>query len=278
MAIGHSIRRVDVDELLAQPAQFSSQRVEVTGVLESEGTSKTNPRLILRGEKNRAIPVTPWRTADREYAITKTGTVPQDSVSDCLGHDVILCGTWSQREGRYILCVEFAHVYCPTEDTGVEGNEPIYDGSVFRSAINGEILRALILNPENITVDAPSIVVVIEPLLQTAFIGTIGGFHLPSKSDFHGFYAQTPLQEPTDVDLEAIFFDEEGDANSTVTGEPLVLLDFEGPEVPYPDALYSRYLYDDAINIIYKVDSGGFAGFLNHIDYVIQVIPPDTDD
>lgn len=277
MAIG--IRRVDVDELLTKPGQFMAQRVEVTGILESEGPSRTNPRLILRDAENRAIPVTPWRTARGEYSLAKTGTVPQDTVSDCLGHDVILCGTWSERDGRYILCVEFAHVYCPDEDTEVEHNAPIYDGSLFRSAINGEILRALILNPENIAADAPSVVVVIEPLLQTVFLGMLGGFYVgSSRSDFHGFYAQTPLEKPTDVDLEAIYFDEEGDAHSTVTGESLLLLANEGPEKPHPDALYSRFLYDDAIDIIYKVDTGGIAGFNNRIDYVIQVAQLDPED
>jgi hypothetical protein len=312
-------------------------------------------------DKNRAIPVTPWvpSEADRDQPQLRTPRV--DTVSDFLGRPVVLLGTWCERDGDYLLCVEWGYVvdgsqrhfsagdyvilsgtinqrapvgiggeappsgnwlvlpkpirigrlrtdsvYLATQQPYVEGysarfhgriskgyfggierprtpyavltgisnlrvGEPIYDGTEFRSAVDGRPLRALVLDPDQIALDAPSTVVVLEPERLIAHIGTLGGFLPPEQSQFHGFYTQVPMLEATDADRLSILFNEQNEAVSAATGEPLAVLDHDYPEHSYPDALYTVYLYDDDSRTVYEVISGGLAGFRNRIQHVIAV-------
>jgi hypothetical protein len=354
--------RVDVGVLLAEPAHFTAQRIKVAGTLQRDTHAPaTSPRLVLCDDKNRAIPVTPWvpSEVDRDQPQVRTPRV--DTVSDFLGRPVVLLGTWCERDGDYLLCVEWGYVvdgsqrhfspgdyvilsgtinqrapvgiggeappsgnwlvlpkpirigrlrtdsiYLATQQPYVEGysarfhgrvsksyfggverprtpyavltgisnlrvGEPIYDGKEFRSAVDGRPLRALVLEPDQIALDAPSTVVVLVPERLIAHVGTIGGFLPPEQSQFHGFYTQVPMLEATDADRLSILFNEQNEAVSAVTGEPLLVLDREDPEHSYPDALHTVYLYDDDARTVYEVISGGLAGFRNRIQHVIAV-------
>lgn len=354
--------RVDVGVLLAEPTQFSSCRIKVAGVLQRDASAPaTNPSLVLCDDKNRAIPVTPWKPGEEDIGPGEERTPPTDTVSELLGRPVVLLGTWCQREGRYLLCVEWGYVvdgrqrhFSPgdyvilagtierrmpigiggeappsgnwlalsqpirigrlrtdsiyldarqpypegysgrfhgrltkayfggverpetpyavlTGVSNLRAGEPIYDGEQFLSVVDGRPLRSLVLEPEQLAVDAPSTVVVLEPERQVAHIGTIGGFLPPDRSQFHGFDAQVPIGEATDADRLSILFNEQDEAVSATTGESLLLLDREGPAEPYPDALYTVWLYDDDTHTIYEVISGGLAGFRNRIQHVIYV-------
>jgi hypothetical protein len=354
--------RVDVGVLLAEPTQFTARRIRVAGVLlRDESESAASVSLLLCDDKNRAIPVTAWQPSENDREQVAPRTAPTDTVSEFLGRPVVLFGTWCQREGRYLLCVEWGYVvdgrqrlFTPGEYVILSGSierrtpmgiggeappagnwltlsrpihigrlrtdsvfldahqpypqgysgrfhgrlskgyfggverprtpyavltgvsnlragEPIYDGQQFLSAVDGRPLRSLVLEPEQLAVDAPSTVVVLEPERQMAHIGTIGGFLPPEQSQFHGFDAQVPLGEATDADRLAILFNEQDEAVSAATGEPLRVLAHEGPDEPYPDALYTVFLYDDETRTVYEVISGGLAGFRNRIEHVVYV-------
>lgn len=84
------------------------------------------------------------------------------------------------------------------------------------------------------------------------------------------------MARPTDADRAALHFDKEGNAFSATTGEKLRVLDREEPAHPYPDAMYALYLYDDHLHTVYRVVSGGIAGFLHHLAWVIHVPQPEA--
>lgn len=459
MPMEHRTPRVEVGELVAEPAQFAAQRIEVAGHLQSEGSlSSPDLRLVLRDHENHAIPVTPWLPPEAAPAPRQASISPLDTISDYLGQDVVLLGTWERQGGDYLLCVEMGHIarspaghltpdeiarvggvggvgvhgrgvlhgwlhvrrqrvvlvtdnpgtrqevcfgtdlhegraracdgeriavsgiirklspwsgtisrarlgtvgsdlhYAPgqyvvltgvVEDhvlvgepgavppsgswlvlprsihvdhlrtktvylkspsvypdgysarfhgrvasrsygrpgaagdtcggryavlTGISDlrtGEPLYDGAGFRSAVDGAPLRALVLAPRQLAHDRPSVVVVLEPDQDAAHTGTLGGAITIDESPFHGFHGQAPVAGPTRADRKAIRFDEQGNAFSAATGEPLRVLERERPE--QPDAASTVYLFDENRYTVYQVASGGAAGPAPRLARVIAV-------
>ena len=149
--------------------------------------------------------------------------------------------------------------------------EPLYDSTAFCSAADGAPLRTLVLERHEVSHDAPSTVLVLEPDQQIAYAGTVDDAHAPHASPFHGFHGQAPLLRATAADRAALRFDTHGYAYSTATGKQLCAVGHEGPAEPSPDAIYASYLFDEDSYTVYEVLSGGSAGLQNQLACVIRV-------
>lgn len=128
MPTEHRAPRVDVGELVAAPARFMAQRIEVAGALHSEGSfSSSDLRLVLRDHESHAIPVTPWLPPEAGPA-PQASLSPLDTIADFLGQEVVLLGTWKRQDDGFLLCVETGHLarsasrhLSPDEIAGVSG-------------------------------------------------------------------------------------------------------------------------------------------------------------
>jgi hypothetical protein len=148
--------------------------------------------------------------------------------------------------------------------------EPLYDGQQFWSQESDEPLRMLVLDQAHLA-DAPSRILVLDEAQLIAHAGTWGGLQLASDSPFHGFYAKATIEPPVQADLTAIRFDAQQKPVDVASGEPLRELAHVGPEQPYPDAMSTSYYWDEHTETVYVMLTGGIAGFLNHVQWVIHV-------
>lgn len=149
--------------------------------------------------------------------------------------------------------------------------EPIYNGAAFCSAADGTPLRTLVIERHEVSPETPSVMLVLEPDQQTAYVGTVDDAHAPLESPFHGFHGQASINRATVADRAALRFDTQGCAYSTATGKQLCMVGHEGPEEPSPDAIYTRYLFDEDTYTVYEVLSGGFSGFESELACVVRM-------
>jgi hypothetical protein len=193
-----------------------------------------------------------------------------------LVHKLLPAGTRALLHGRLGLS-EYGGTETPRRTyatlsgiSDLAAGEPLYDGRRFWSQESDEPLRMLVLDQAH-QVDAPSRILVLEEARQLAHVGTWGGLQPEANSPFHGFYAKAAIAHPSQADLAAIRFDAQRKPVDVATGEPLRELAQEGPETPHPDAMYTSYYWSEHAETVYVMLTGGIAGFLNFVQWVIHV-------
>lgn len=191
-------------------------------------------------------------------------------------HKLLPAGTKAVLHGRLGLR-EYGGVETPRRAyatlsgiSDLTAGEPYYDGKQFWSQESDEPLQMLVIGQAHL-VDAPSRLLVLEEARQLAHAGTWGGLLPASESPFQGFYAKAAIEPPSEADLAAIRFDAQRKPVDVATGEPLREIGHAGPEVPYPDAMYTTYSWDEHTETVYLMLNGGIAGFVNHVQWVIHV-------
>lgn len=151
----------------------------------------------------------------------------------------------------------------------LDAGEPYFDGTEFHSAVNGEVLPVLTLVRQDLF-DAPNQIAVVDRAQGRAFIGFMGGFMLPTANPFHGFQTSVPIESPTDADRAAVQITEQEVPISATTGEPMVEAGRVDPPPNTADAFAYSWYFDVATGTVYGFVSGGFAGFVMHLDTVIR--------
>lgn len=151
----------------------------------------------------------------------------------------------------------------------LSAGEPRFDGLHFLDK-SGDALRTLVLERREIF-DAPNLILVLDEEARSAFVGTMGGFRIPSTNPFHGFQGQTKIVAPTDADRAALRFTDHGPFN-VATGAPLEVVGrHKSPPGHASDQLVSVYYYGDDADVVYVVVSGGIAGFVNRLEAVVHL-------
>lgn len=191
-------------------------------------------------------------------------------------HKLLPAGTKAVLHGRLVLR-EYGGVETPRSTyaalsgiSDLNAGEPCFDGKQFWSRESEEPLQMLVIGEAHL-VDAPSRLLVLEDARQIAHVGSWGGLLPASEGPFQGFYAKVAIEPPSQADQAAIRFDEQRKPVDVATGEPLRELGHTGPETPHPDAMYTTYYWDEHMQTVYVMLTGGIAGFQNYIQWVIHV-------
>lgn len=151
----------------------------------------------------------------------------------------------------------------------VGAGEPRFDGLQFLAADTGAHLRVLVLEPREMF-DAPSVILVVDPVGRHAYLGTSGGRVL-GDNPFHGFTASAPIEDPTDADRAAVRFDDQGKAISAASGAPLREVARETPPPEVRDGLSTSIYFDVSTYAVYTFVSGGVAGIYRRLTAVIHL-------
>jgi hypothetical protein len=150
--------------------------------------------------------------------------------------------------------------------------EPAFDGVQFHSAANHAQLMVLIVRRRDLF-DAPNEIVVLDPALARAFLGSFGGHILPEANPFHGFSAATDIAKPTEADRAEVVFNKDGNAIDAATGAELLKVGDE-PAPPGADRFSHTFYFNAATETVYAFVSGGIAGFVNRMESVIRFPVP----
>ncbi len=154
--------------------------------------------------------------------------------------------------------------------TGVSNltkGEPRFIQGEFQNA-QGETLTTL-TDPRPSYYDAPAHQFVLDHGSDTVFLGRSGG-HIPAdKNPFHGFVGTAKVEPAAASDQGKVKFDSEGNATNA-SGEALFMV-YDSGMASHPDAMSTRWFLDDQSKTIYAFNSGGFAGFNNHLSSVIRL-------
>lgn len=163
-----------------------------------------------------------------------------------------------------------ASVISLTGVSDLSAGEPKFDGKVFTNDLGKELKQLSYNRP--LMWDAPAQIFVLDEAHDTAFIGGMGGMIPPDMNPFHGFRGKAKIEQPTDADRAAVVIGPEGTPRNASTLKELVLIGSSGDEMgPHPDMLVRNYYFDEDANAIYRLDSGGIAGFMQDMFEVIRL-------
>jgi hypothetical protein len=154
--------------------------------------------------------------------------------------------------------------------SNLTAGEPKFDGKFFTDSA-GKQLSVLSYN-RPLIMDAPAQIFVLDQGNDRAHLGSMGGFIPPYMNPFHGFSGSVAIENPTQADRDGVIQGPLGEPISAATGKKLVLVGEEGNNVvPFPDMMSHRWYMDEDKKEIYRLDSGGIAGFISHMSQVIRL-------
>lgn len=185
------------------------------------------------------------------------------------GKSVTLAGRLEARSYGGVETAEHAYIALSgVSDRGA--GEPSFDGAQFHSAANGAPLRVLIVHRRDLF-DAPNAIVVLDPALGRAFLGSQGGRVRPEANPFHGFSGGVDIATATDADRALVAFDKDGHPIDVATGAELLHVGAQKPPSGTADMFSYAWYFDDANETVYAFVSGGIAGFVNRMESVIRL-------
>ncbi len=147
--------------------------------------------------------------------------------------------------------------------------EPIFDGAHFHALPDRTPLTVLTLRRAGLF-DGPDTIVVLDPRQERAFLGTMGGLLSPGHNPFHGFVADAAITPATEEDRRALRFDDEGRAFDVESGDEALKVGELAPPPNTADGLTTTWFFDPAVDVIYQVADGGFAGLRHAIQATIH--------
>lgn len=128
--------------------------------------------------------------------------------------------------------------------------EPRFTGRGFLSGAD-EALAAL-FDRRPLMLDGPARLLVLDARASRAFIGSMGGFIMPTQNPFHGFDRQSPIEPASDTERAEIRIDAEGTVVDAESGEPLSRLTSDASsEIPSTTEWY----VSDRTNTAYALES-----------------------
>lgn len=160
--------------------------------------------------------------------------------------------------------------------TGVSdliAGEPAFDGKVFTDN-KGKELEVLSWYPPEVA-DIPSTIFVLDQGHDKAWVGRSGGFIPPWMNGFHGFRESRAISNPTAADRAAVQFDANNDPISAATGKKLDLVSIDEPPPGMADGLTDAWYYNRDTDAMYRLQTGGIAGFNHHMT---QVVRPNSEE